>query len=142
MLDPACGSASFFPAINSVLEDQSRFIGVDIGKEIIDNANENLKNSDIDYELFNADFFDFKGTVGNKFDLIVSQPSFVQLQEVKEISGFKVLDLEIGFLRGCLDLLNEDGRLVLILPEQKSFFYSDYYYDLRKYLVENYSVEA
>jgi len=142
VLDPACGSASFFPAINSVIEDKPRFIGVDIGKEIIENTNNNLRDSDIDYELFNTDFFDFKNTVGNKFDLIVSQPSFVQLQEVKELSGFKVLDIEIAFLLSCLDLLHEDGHLVLILPEQKSFFYSDYYYDMRKYLVENYSVEA
>lgn len=142
VLDPACGSASFFPKINSVLKSDPKFIGVDIGKNIIEMAEENLKGSDIKYELYNNDFFSFKENFNEKFDLIVSQPSFVQLQEVKELNGFNVLDLEIGFLVGGMDLLENAGRLVLIIPEQKSFFYSEYYYPLRMQLMEKYSLEA
>lgn len=141
ILDPTCGNASFFPAINSGMTDVQEFTGIDIGSRIIDNAEEKLKDKNLNYKLINSDFFSIKGDL-DKYDLIVSQPSFVQLQEAVKIHGFNLLNLEFRFLVDCLDLLEEDGYLVMVLPEQKSLFHSYTHLGVRKYLLDNYSVEA
>ncbi|AXV39099.1 MAG: hypothetical protein CIT02_01600 [Methanobacterium sp. BAmetb5] len=142
VLDPACGSGTLFPKINEHSTTKTSFIGVDISKEIIEKARKKLKDTDVNYELFNTDFFTFKDSVSEKFDLIVTQPSFVQLQESVDFYGFKILDLEIHFLMESLKLLKKNGHAVFILPEQKSFFNSDYYNPLRQYILDNYSLEA
>lgn len=139
VLDPACGSGSFFPAINSALDYTPEFLGVDISPPVIRNAEENLK--DLTAELVNADFFQVKDRL-DKYDLIVSQPSFVQLQEAVEIRGFEIVNLEYRFLMECLDLLEDNGYLVMVLPEQKSFFNSHTHHEVREFLLDNYSVEA
>lgn len=141
ILDPACGSASFFPAIASRADDGITFTGVDIGDRVIENAEKNLKDEDINYKLINSDFFQVKDTLG-KFDLIVSQPSFVQLQEAVKIHDLTILNLEFRFFMDCLDLLEDNGYLVMILPEQKSFFHSYTHKNVREYLLDNFSVEA
>ncbi len=141
ILDPACGSASFFPAINSRMDDAPHFTGVDIASDICEYAKKNLKDKHLNYHLINSDFFSIKDDLG-MYDLIVSQPSFVQLQEAIEIHGFTLLNLEFQFLMECLDLLDENGYLVMILPEQKSFFHSHTHLGVRDYLLDNYSVEA
>lgn len=142
VLDPACGSGTFFPKIDELSTSKPKFIGVDISKEIIKKARKKLKDTDVDYELFNTDFFKFKDSVSEKFDLIITQPSFVQLQKSVDLQGFKVLDLEIHFLMESLKLLKENGHGVFILPEQKSFFNSNYYNPMRQYILDNYSLEA
>lgn len=141
ILDPACGNASFFPAINSRMNGIPIFTGIDVGRKIIDNAEEKLKDKNLNYHLINSDFFSIKDDL-DKYDLIVSQPSFVQLHEAVKIHGFTLLNLEFRFLVECLDLLEENGYLVMILPEQKSFFHSYTHRGVRNYLLDNYSVEA
>lgn len=140
ILDPACGGGSFFWNINKRSKLNPSFTGVEIGPDIIEMAEENLNKYDVDYELINADFLETK--LDKKFDLIVSQPSYVQLKESISIAGFKFLNNEFATLFASLDLLEEDGYLVFILPEQKSFFFSDYHFPMRKYLLENYSIEG
>ena len=142
ILDPACGSGSFFPEIASLMEENPQCTGVDIGAEIIKNADDILINTDIDYNLINNDFFEVKDDIEDKFDLILSQPSFVQLQVSKDAAGFNILDLEFRLMVESLSLLKDDGHLVMILPEQKSFFFSNYYRPVRDYLVNKFSVEA
>ena len=118
------------------------FLGIDIGPDIIEMAEKNLEKYDVDYELLNEDFFDVKDKLEDKFDLIVSQPSFQQLKETISIGDFNFLNNEFAYLFASLELLEKDGYLVFILPEQKSFFYSDYHFPMRVFLLENYSVEA
>lgn len=141
ILDPACGSASFFPAIKSRFDDAKFFTGVDIGNRIIKHAENNLKGKDLNYKLINSDFFSKKDDL-EKYDLIVSQPPFLQLQEAVKIHGYTLLNLEFRFLMECLELLDKNGYLVMILPEQKSFFNSYTHIGVRNYLLDNYSVEA
>ena len=142
ILDPACGSGSFFPEIASLMEGNPQCTGVDIGAEIIKNADDKLINTDIDYNLINNDFFVIKDDIKDKFDLILSQPSFVQLQVSEDAAGFSMLDLEFRLMVESLSLLKDSGHLIMILPEQKSFFFSNYYRPVRDYLVNKYSVEA
>ena len=142
ILDPACGSGSFFPEIASLMDENPQCTGVDIGAEIIKNADDKLINTDIDYNLINNDFFKVKDDIIDNFDLILSHPSFVQLQVSKDAAGFNMLDLEFRLMVESLSLLKDKGHLVMILPEQKSFFFSDYYRPVRDYLVNNFSVEA
>lgn len=142
ILDPACGSGSFIWNINERLKTNPSFVGIDIGPDIIEMAEKNLEKYDIDYELINDDFFEVKNKLEDKFDLIVTQPSFQQLKESLSIGDFTFLNNEFAYLFASLDLLEKDGSLVFILPEQKSFFYSDYHFPMRVFLLENYSVEA
>lgn len=140
ILDPACGSGSFFWMINKLNKNHPTYIGIDLGTDIIEKAEENLNKHNIDYELLNADFFKVK--LEEKFDLIVSQPSFIQLKESLSVEGFNFLNNEFAYLFASLHLLEKDGHLIFILPEQKSFFYSDYNFPMREHLLKNYSVEG
>ena len=142
ILDPACGSGSFFWKINERTKQPASFTGIDISPDIIEIAEENLEKHDIDYKLLNNDFFEIKDKLEEKYDLIVSQPSFVQLKEASNVGDFKFLNNEFAYLFASLDLLAENGYLLFILPEQKSFFYSDYHFPMREYLLENYSLEG
>jgi len=142
ILDPACGSGSFFPEISSLMDENPHCTGVDIGSEIIKNADTKLLNTDLDYNLINNDFFIIKDDFKDKFDLIFSQPSFVQLQISEDAAGFGMLDLEFKLMIESLNLLKDDGHLVMVLPEQKSFFFSEYYRPVRDYLLNKFSVEA
>jgi type I restriction-modification system DNA methylase subunit len=141
ILDPACGSASFFWNINKKAKVPQDFTGVDIGPEIIEIAKNNLETTNIFWKLVNEDYFKIHKKLG-KFDLIVSQPSFNQLKEIISVRDFDFLNNEFAYLFTSLDLLEKDGYLVFILPEQKSFFFSDYHFPMRNYLLDNYSVEA
>lgn len=106
---------TFFPKINELSTSKPKFIGVDISKKIIEKARKKLKDTDVDYELFHTDFFKFKDSVSEKFDLIVTQPYFVQLQKSVDWKGFKVLDLEIQFFMESLKLLKENSHGIFIL---------------------------
>lgn len=141
ILDPACGSGSFFWRINKRSNLQPSFMGVDISPDIIKMAKENLDKYNVEYKLLNNDFFEIKDNLG-EFDLIVSQPSFQQLKETMHVGDFEFLNNEFAYLFASLKLLKEDGYLVFILPEQKSFFYSDYHFPMRAFLLENYSIEG
>ena len=142
ILDPACGSGSFFPEIASLMEENPHCIGIDIGSEIIKNATEKLDDTDLDYNLINDDFFIAKDDIKDDFDLILSHPSFVQLQVSEVAAGFNMLDLEFRMMVESLSLLKDNGHLIMILPEQKSFFFSDHYRPVREYLLNKFSVEA
>ena len=142
ILDPACGSGSFIWNIDERSKLSPKFIGIDIGPDMIEMAEKNLEDYDVDYELLNEDFFEINDKLEDKFDLIVSQPSFQQLKETLKIGDFTFLNNEFAYLFASLKLLRKDGYLVFILPEQKSFFYSDFHYNMRVYLLEHYSVEG
>lgn len=141
ILDPACGSASFFLPINSLLNTDPYFLGVDINSEILKIAKFNLSNLNINYELLKGDFFLLKHNIDRKFDLIISQPPFGKIMHSnKEINGLKVRDMEIAFLLDSLDLLEVNGNLIFIIPE--NFFSSGYYKKIRSYLLDNFSIES
>ena len=142
ILDPACGSGSFFPKINKRSKIAPTFTGIDIGPEVIEKAKESLDNYEINYKLFNDDFFIAKDNLDDKFDLIVSQPSFHQLKDIITVGRFEFLNNEFAYLFASLELLKKEGYLVFILPEQKSFFYSEYHFPIRTFLLENYSLEG
>lgn len=141
ILDPACGTGSFFWNINKKAKVQQNFTGIDIGPEIVEIAKNNLETSDLYWKLINDDYFKIYKDL-ELFDLIVTQPSFQQLKETVTIKGFEFLNNEFAYLFASLDLLEKNGYVVFILPEQKSFFFSAHHFPIRNYLLENYSVEG
>ena len=56
ILDPACGSGSFFWIINKRLKGNASFLGIDIGPDVIELAEKNLEEYDLNYKLINAIF--------------------------------------------------------------------------------------
>lgn len=97
ILDPACGSGSFFWNINNKAKVQQDFTGIDIGPEIIEMAKNNLETTNIFWKLINEDYFKIYNELG-LFDLIVSQPSSQQLKDAITIKNFEFLNNEFAYL--------------------------------------------
>lgn len=102
--------------------------------------------------------YDFCGkNIKNKYDVIIGNPPFVTLygrrsrnmteEKRTYFNQFKfVIDkkknnkfnLSMFFIENSLDLLNKNGVLSFILDIS---FFEDAYIDMRKYLLENYTIE-
>ena len=99
ILDPACGTCSYFVAINS-LKPNIKFCGIDKNQDILCAAKEFMRDININCELENADFLEFSNEIDEKFDLIVSQPPFGILRDIQieNINNINVRRIEINFL--------------------------------------------
>ena len=106
-------------------------------------------------KIYNYDFCD--KNINNKYDVIIGNPPFVTLygrrsrnmteEKRAYFNTFKfVLDkkknnkfnLSMFFIENSLDLLRKSGRLSFILDIS---FFEDAYIDMRKYLLDNYTIE-
>lgn len=106
-------------------------------------------------KIYNYDFCD--KNINNKYDVIIGNPPFVTLygrrsrnmteEKRAYFNTFKfVLDkkknnkfnLSMFFIENSLDLLRKNGKLSFILDIS---FFEDAYMDIRKYLLDNYSIE-
>ena len=70
----------FFGILMKRSKVQSSFTGIDIGPSIIELAEDNLERFDFEYKLINKDFFEINDELGEKFDLIICQPSFYSIK--------------------------------------------------------------
>lgn len=90
---------------------------------------------------------DLRETFGPRFTKILANPPYGGWQEYqrradlkKRFHGFYVRETYTLFLLRCLRLLENGGRLVFIIPN--TFLYLNMHAPLRKYILENYSVET
>ncbi len=97
--------------------------GVEIEKNAADEASSNAKSSlwNTRISIQNSSFQQYATTTDNRFDLIVSNPPFFENNQKSKDGNLAIArhnDLlpfrEI--IMGCLNILNETGRLALILP--------------------------
>lgn len=82
ILDPACGTCSYFVAINS-LKPNIKFCGIDKNQDILSAAKEFMRDININCEFKNADFLEFSNEIDGKFDLIISQHPFGILRDMQ-----------------------------------------------------------
>ena len=116
VLDPACGSGIFLFEINSKLKTKTKFLGIDINKDVLAIAEEKLKSVDIDCKLIAQDFLITEKDLTDKFDLIISDPPLGGKIK-KEINEIKLQSSEVAFLIHSLNYLDKNGHLLFILPE-------------------------
>ena len=118
-----------------------------------------IKNKDFKLpklHIYNYDFI--KNEIKNKMDIIIGNPPFVTLygrrsrnmteEKRKYFNQFKFVtnkngnnkfNMSMFFIEKALDLLKDNGKLIYILDIS---FFEDAYIDLRKYLVENYTIDS
>lgn len=106
-------------------------------------------------KIYNYDFCDKK--IKNKYDVIIGNPPFVTLygrrsrnmteKKRSYFNTFKFVsdkkknnkfNLSMFFIENSLDLLKKNGKLSFILDIS---FFEDAYIDIRKYLLDNYTIE-
>jgi adenine-specific DNA-methyltransferase len=57
ILDPACGTAILLTSVARARGNVEKVIGIDINQDVAQIAETTLKNSGLDYQLINANFF-------------------------------------------------------------------------------------
>lgn len=140
VLDPACGTCSYFVGIDSLLDEKAQYCGIDVDQSILNMAKEYLILSEVDFKLKKADFLKMNENINPKFDLVVSQPPYGNLYPRIETNDFRFNRLETAFLWNSLNLLNDDGYLFFIMPE--SWIDSHANLRFRQYLSSNYPIES
>jgi len=123
ILDPACG-------IGTLISDFSKNYKIDayeIDKNIAKLA-QYLSNKKIVNENF------INQAINNKYDLIITQGMAFDVDINRNSSKNKIF-----FLNKCLDLLNENGFMIFIIP--KSFLTSDECKKIRINILRKYSLE-
>lgn len=90
---------------------------------------------------------DIKETFGPRFTKILANPPYGGWQEYdrradlkKRFRGFYVRETYTLFLLRCLRLLAPGGKLVFIIPN--TFLYLNMHAPLRRYVLENFSIET
>lgn len=90
---------------------------------------------------------DLKETFGPRFTKILANPPYGGWQEYerradlkKRFQGFYVRETYTLFLLRCLRLLERGGKLVFIIPN--TFLYLNMHAPLRRYILEEFSVET
>lgn len=140
ILEPSCGTGSLIQYIDT----KHDLLGVDINGEFIAKC----KSKYPKFKFMCKDFVDFH--TKNRYDYIISNPPYVKIQNIKEQNLQKMREeypdiiygntnLYAYFVRKCFDLLNEDGRMIFIIPN--SFLYNKSLEKLKEFLFDYHRVE-
>ena len=120
IIEPSCGNGSFINGIINTNEKFNKIIGIDIDKKALSNL-----HYDCNVELVKKDFLKFK--TKESIDMIIGNPPF-------NLPEKDYIDSTEGFVLKSIELLSENGELVLILPN--TIFRNKKYENLRKTIIE------
>lgn len=120
IIEPSCGNGSFINGIIDTNENFNKIIGIDIDKKALSNLTYNYN-----VELIKKDFLKYK--TKESIDMIIGNPPF-NLPEIDYIDSTE------GFVLKSLELLCDNGELVLILPN--TIFRNKKYENLRRIIIE------
>ena len=127
ILEPSCGCGNFIDAI--LEKDPNAHIdGVDIDKKVFKGLKNKYTNSGI--RLFNEDFLKFDP--GKKYDLVIGNPPF---NLPASVPYYNTTD---AFVLKSLDLLNDGGKLVMVLPS--TFLRNKQYQIAREQIINNFKI--
>jgi len=150
LFEPAAGDGHL---IDSVKKTQSTcsITAYELNSKQIDNLNAKFGGDDsvkiVERDTILCPDLDLRETFGPRFTKILANPPYGGWQEYerrddlkKRFRGFYVRETYTLFLLRCLRLLEQGGKLVFIIPN--TFLYLNMHEPLRKYILENFSVET
>ena len=137
LLEPAVGTGNLLIHLN--FDNYESIDLCDINQEFLNECPNHLKIT-----KFNNDFL--KKNFSKKYKNIILNPPYIKIQDLPEtyrnyiretwpILNSGNIDIYYAFLLKCIDLLEEDGIMVAIIPN--SYLYTKSALKLRKYLLEN-----
>ena len=139
ILEPSCGLGYIINNINK----KHDITGIDINKEYISHCTTNLKH----VKCILKNFIDYK--TNDRYDYIIGNPPYIKIQNIDNIDLIKMrkeypefingnTNIYIYFIIKCFNLLNENGKLIFIVPNtwiySKSFKYFKDFIFKNKYL--------
>lgn len=145
ILEPCCGDGNFILSIVSLLNNSSqiyrkkliKIIAIELDKKELNKAKnrvEKLVKNHYQITWIQEDFFEAYDTLkqNNKFDLIIGNPPFIRFQYFDEQSRYqafnhlreagykptKLANAWTAFVQLSLELLQEGGRLAMVIPAE------------------------
>lgn len=137
ILDPACGISTLLTAVAKGKENIEKICGIDFDQGVTQIAETTLKESGLNYELINADFFNTSLT--DEFDLVICHPPFRARIE-QEIDGMKFRYAEAAFIVRSMHYIKPNGYAIFIIPE--GLLLNEHHRFFRDYISQKYSLEA
>ncbi|MFV1883228.1 MAG: Eco57I restriction-modification methylase domain-containing protein [Balneola sp.] len=151
VLEPSVGDGRFVDSFikkkaNSFFSKFSIEI-IDIAGEELEKAEKKLQKHSISFISKRTDFLDFQG---NKYDLVIGNPPYInkkllskdQIEKCKKLEREEILDygetknIWPAFLIKSIGLLNENGILCFVLPAE--LLQVNYTKKLREYLLDKF----
>lgn len=121
IIEPSCGDGVFVKQILKQSNDFKKIIGIDIDKKALNK----LKGISEKVELKNKDFLSTK--FNKNVDIVIGNPPF-------NLKVDNFVDSTEAFLSKSIDILKEDGELILIIPN--TVLRSQKYQKLRKKILD------
>tara|TARA_B110000858_G_C17784675_1_gene466543 strand:- start:845 stop:2107 length:1263 start_codon:yes stop_codon:yes gene_type:complete len=137
LLEPAVGTGNLLKFIN--YNDYTNIDIYDIKQEYLDKC-----DNDTNIKKYNTDFI--KSDITTSYKNIILNPPYIRFQDlsidyrkfIKEkwnILSKGNIDLYYAFIIKCIELLDDCGVMVAIIPN--SYLYNKSAFNLRKYLIDN-----
>lgn len=137
LLEPAVGTGNLLKFIN--YNDYTNIDIYDIKQEYLDEC-----DNDTNIKKYNTDFI--KSDITTSYKNIILNPPYIRFQDlsidyrnfIKEkwnILSKGNIDLYYAFIIKCIELLDDCGIMVAIIPN--SYLYNKSAFNLRKYLIDN-----
>lgn len=126
ILEPSCGEGIFIDSLSNINNEITLHVN-DINSEFIQKCQMAFDNKKIIYH--NENFINFNKNM--MYDIIIGNPPYVRIQNLEKTcidlikSEYNILsgslDLYIYFILKCIDMLNDDGKLIFIIPNSFLF---------------------
>lgn len=143
VLEPAVGDGALLEAISKSCVEKRNLLAFDISAQAIASIGEKLEGRFDSLSIRKRCFIDWYSNEGleSRFDLILTNPPFSAKRGTWiDFEGRKV-PIEIAFIKSCVNLLNDNGTLIAILPKSIVSGSQQCSVNIREYLFLNLDIK-